>query len=205
MFSTYWRTIDISSTYLWIIYRVCLKVSTCWRTETTGGGGNFHYKGIYRCAAGMGYTFQASQYMNGYHFYIRSISMGYLFHQKSIWMGKSLKNSIWMGSIFKNSIWMGSIFDMGSIWMGHVFHLAWYMNGVGFGDSSRTSVPKIMESYPPWQKQLLNLFTKIRQQTNVLQIIDVQYIYFVLLWYTRGLLRKWVSSMGPKENVRNSI
>ena len=49
-----------------------------------GGGGNFHYKGIYRCAAGMGYTFQASQYMNGYHFYIKSISMGYLFHPKSI-------------------------------------------------------------------------------------------------------------------------
>ena len=47
-------------------------------------GGNFHYKGIYRCAAGMGYTFQASQYMNGYHFYIKSISMGYLFHPKSI-------------------------------------------------------------------------------------------------------------------------
>ena len=33
--------------------------------------------------------------------------------------------------------------------MGHVFHLAWYMNGVGFGDSSRTSVPKIMASDPP--------------------------------------------------------
>ena len=33
--------------------------------------------------------------------------------------------------------------------MGHVFHLAWYMNGVGFGDSSRTSVPKIMASEPP--------------------------------------------------------
>ena len=49
-----------------------------------GGGGNFHYKGIYRCAAGMGYTFQASQYMNGYHFHIKSISMGYLFHPKSI-------------------------------------------------------------------------------------------------------------------------
>ena len=35
--------------------------------------------------------------------------------------------------------------------MGHVFHLAWYMNGVGFGDSSRTSVPKIMASDPPVQ------------------------------------------------------
>ena len=49
-----------------------------------GGGGNFHYQGIYRCAAGMGYIFQASQYMNGYHFYIKSISLGYLFHPKSI-------------------------------------------------------------------------------------------------------------------------
>ena len=55
------------------------------------GGGNFHYKGIYRCAAGIGYIFQASQYMNGYHFYIKSISMGYLFHPKSIWMGKIWK------------------------------------------------------------------------------------------------------------------
>ena len=52
--------------------------------EAESRGGNFHYKGIYRCAAGMGYTFQASQYMNGYHFYIKSISMGYLFHPKSI-------------------------------------------------------------------------------------------------------------------------
>ena len=37
---------------------------------------------IYRSAAGMGYTFQASKYMNGYHFHIKNISMGYLFHQK---------------------------------------------------------------------------------------------------------------------------
>ena len=29
--------------------------------------------------------------MNGYHFYIKSISMGYLFHPKSIWMGKIWK------------------------------------------------------------------------------------------------------------------
>ena len=48
------------------------------------GGGNFHYKGIYRRAAGMGYTFQASKYMKGYHFHSKSISMGYLFHPKSI-------------------------------------------------------------------------------------------------------------------------
>ena len=51
---------------------------------TGGGGGNFHYKGIYRCAAGMGYIFQASKYMNGYHFHLKSISMGYLFRSKSI-------------------------------------------------------------------------------------------------------------------------
>ena len=79
--------------------------------------------------------------------YINGVS----FSPKKYMNGKNLKNSIWMGSIFKNSIWMGSIFDMGSIWMGHVFHLAWYMNGVGFGDSSRTSVPKIT-SDPPVHK-----------------------------------------------------
>ena len=43
-----------------------------------GGGGYFHYKGICRCAAGMGYTFQASEYMNGVSFsrqkYINGIS-----------------------------------------------------------------------------------------------------------------------------------
>ena len=114
-----------------------------------GGGGNFHYKGIYRCAAGMGYIFQVSQYMNGYHFYIKSISMGYLFHPKSIWMGKIWKIVYEWGQFSKIVYEWGSIFDMESIWMGHVFHLAWYMNGVGFGDSSRTSVPKIMASYPP--------------------------------------------------------
>ena len=32
----------------------------------------------------MGYTFQASKYMNGYmyHFHFKNISMGYLFHPK---------------------------------------------------------------------------------------------------------------------------
>ena len=107
------------------------------------------------------------------------LEWGILFRPPSIWMGiiftskvyqwgifftqkvyewvKFEKKSIWMGSIFKNSIWMGSIFDMGSIWMGHVFHLAWYMNGVGFGDSSRTSVPKIMASDPPVSFEILTL------------------------------------------------
>ena len=32
--------------------------------------------------------------------------------------------------------------------MGHVFHLAWYMNELGIGDSSCTSVHKIKASYP---------------------------------------------------------
>ena len=41
--------------------------------------------------------------------------------------------------------------------MGHVFHLAWYMNGTGFGDSSRTSVPKIMASDPPVNMSLTEL------------------------------------------------
>ena len=44
----------------------------------TGGGGHFHYKSICRCAAGMGYTFQASEYMNGVSFshqkYINGVS-----------------------------------------------------------------------------------------------------------------------------------
>ena len=45
-----------------------------------GGGGNFHYKGtcICRCATGLGYTFQASEYMNGVSFshqkYINGVS-----------------------------------------------------------------------------------------------------------------------------------
>ena len=33
-----------------------------------------------RCAAGMGYTFQASKCMNGFH--LKSIWMGYIFTQK---------------------------------------------------------------------------------------------------------------------------
>ena len=32
---------------------------------------------------------------------------------------------------------------------GSSFSLKKYMNGLGSGDSSRTSVPKIMASYPP--------------------------------------------------------
>ena len=43
---------------------------------------NFPLYGMYRRAAEMGYTFQASKYMNGNHFYIKSISMGYLVHPK---------------------------------------------------------------------------------------------------------------------------
>ena len=67
-----------------------LRLGTFSRVTTGGGGGgvDFHYKGIYRCATGMGYTFQASEYINGYHFHFKSISMGYLFHPICIWMGE---------------------------------------------------------------------------------------------------------------------
>ena len=64
---------------------------------------------------------------------------GYLFHPKSIWVVKIWKK-------YMN----GYHFRYGSIWMGMFFNIAKYMNGMGSGDSSRTSsVPKIMTSYPP--------------------------------------------------------
>ena len=47
-------------------------------------GVHFYFKGIYRRATGMGYTFKASKYMNGHHFHFKSISMGYHFYSKSI-------------------------------------------------------------------------------------------------------------------------
>ena len=53
-----------------------------------GGGGDFHYKGICRCAAGMGYTFQASEYTNGVSFSHQKYINGVSFHPKSISMGK---------------------------------------------------------------------------------------------------------------------
>ena len=37
----------------------------------TEGGGVFHYKGIFRCEAGMGYSFHASKYMNGVSFSLK--------------------------------------------------------------------------------------------------------------------------------------
>ena len=37
---------------------------------------NLHYKGIYKRAAWIGDAFQASKYMNGYHFHFKNISMG---------------------------------------------------------------------------------------------------------------------------------
>ena len=79
--------------------------------------------------------------MNGYAFHFKSISIGYHFTQKVYEYVKC-----------ENYIWIGTIFPIVSIWMGHIFHLAYYMNRVGSGDSSRTSVPKIKASYPlPWQ------------------------------------------------------
>ena len=52
-------------------------------TERGGGGVNFHYKGIYRCAAGRGILFRLqSIWMHGYHFHIKSIKWGIFFTQK---------------------------------------------------------------------------------------------------------------------------
>ena len=79
--------------------------STLYLYHGGGGGGG-------RCAAGMGYTFQASKYMNGYHFHIKNISMGYLFHQKSIWMGTIFPmECIWMGLFFK----LGRVYEWGKV------------------------------------------------------------------------------------------
>ena len=47
-----------------------------------GGGGYVHYKGICRCAAGMGYTFQASEYMNRVSFSHQKYINGVYFSPK---------------------------------------------------------------------------------------------------------------------------
>ena len=48
-------------------------------SRTRGEGVNFHYKDIYRRAARMGNTFQASTYMHGYHFYFKKYINGVSF------------------------------------------------------------------------------------------------------------------------------
>ena len=107
-----------------------------------GGGVNFHYKGIYRCAAGMGYIFQASQYMNGYHFCIKSISMGYLFHPKSIWMG------IWK-IVYEWGQFSKIVYEWGqfSIWEVYewVMFFTWPSIWMWWG-SGTPAAPKIMAS-----------------------------------------------------------
>ena len=87
----------------------------------------------------MGYTFQASQYMNGYHFHIKSISMGYLFHPKSIWMGKFWKIVYEWGqfSIWEVYEWV-MFFTWPSIWMG------W-----GSGTPAAHPYPKSWQVTPP--------------------------------------------------------
>ena len=125
------------------------ELSTIWYLPMDTGGDNFHYKGIYRCAAGMGYTFQVSQYMNGYHFYIKSIIMGYLFHPKSIWMGKIWKIVYEWGQFSKMvyewrqfSIWevyeWVMFFTWPGIWMG------W-----GSGTPAAHPYPKSWQVTPP--------------------------------------------------------
>ena len=120
-----------------------------------GGGGNFHYKGIYRCAAGMGYTFQASQYMNGYHFHIKSISMGYLFHPKSIWMGKIWKIVYEWGQFSKIVYEWGQF----SIWEVYewVMFFTWPSIWMGWGSGTPAAHP-----YPKsWQVTPRDLSDKI--------------------------------------------
>ena len=114
-----------------------------------GGGGNFHYKGIYGCAAGMGYTFQASQYMNGYNFYIKSISMGYLFHPKSIWMGKIWKIVYEWGQFSKIVYEWGQF----SIWEVYEWVMFFTWPGIWMGWGSGTPAahpyPKSWQVTPP--------------------------------------------------------
>ena len=125
---------------LWLVGREATTVTRLWPT-----GGNFHYKGICRCAAGMGYTFQASQYMNGYHFYIKSISMGYLFHPKSIWMVKIWKIVYEWGQFSKIVYEWGQF----SIWEVYewVMFFTWPGIWMGWGSGTPAAHP-----YPkPWQ------------------------------------------------------
>ena len=123
---------------------------------STSRGGNFHYKGIYRCAAEMGYTFQASQYMIGYHFYIKSISMGYLFHPKSIWMGKIWKIVYEWGQFSKIVYEWGQF----SIWEVYEWVMFFTWPGIWMGWGSGTPAehpyPKSWQVTPPpwstWQR-----------------------------------------------------
>ena len=85
-----------------------------------------------------GYTFQASKYLNRYHFHIKSISMGYLFHKK---VYEWVKFEKWCRGHF-------SILEVYE-WVMSYLHLALYMNGVELEDSSRMSIPQIMASPPP--------------------------------------------------------
>ena len=124
-----------------------------------GGGGNFHYKGIYRCAAGMGYTFQASKYMNGYHFHIKSISMWYLFYPKSIWMGKFWKIVYEWGQFWKIVYEWGQfwkmVYEWGqfSIWEVYewVLFFTWPSIWMGWGSGTPAAhpYPKSWQVNPP--------------------------------------------------------
>ena len=75
---------------------------------------------------------------------------------------------------------MGTIFAMGYIWMGMFFNFDEYMNGVGSGDSSRTSVPKIMASNPPPPLRNSNLEDKIPRGGGI-------HISPPVAWYWLGL------------------
>ena len=129
-----------------------------------GGGGNYHYKGIiYRRGAGMGYTFQASKYINEYHFLFKSISMGYLFHSKSIWMG----------TIFAiGSIWMGMFLTSPSIWMG------W---GPGTENHGKLPPPFRERMHPPVQNLIIvaNIIFLVIILCNSLHCISDIFSYII--------------------------
>ena len=132
-----------------IVARFIIRVFYILIQRQASRGGNFHYKGIYRCAAGMGYTFQASQYMNGYHFYIKSISMGYLFHPKSIWMGKFWKIVYEWGQFSK------IVYEWGQFSMWEVYEWVMFFTwpgiwmGWGSGTPAAHPYPKSWQVTPP--------------------------------------------------------
>ena len=132
------------------------------RVPPIGGGGfNFHHKGIYRCAAGRGILYRPPSIWMGIIFTSKVYEWGIFFTQKVYeWVKFENLYNEWVHF----SIWKyvnGSVF----------FNFAVYMNWLGSGDSSRTSVPKNMASYHPpppswfhhWPSQcwIVNIFMEV--------------------------------------------
>ena len=85
------------SIYIFTLYIICNSISSIntlisliciffnfhhFLSNVFKGGGYVHYKGICRCAAGMGSTFQASEYMNGVSFSHQKYINGVYFSPK---------------------------------------------------------------------------------------------------------------------------